>query len=307
MAILIYYTLILVPTALATPDCGQHGFYYGRRLRIHYVANGEKGKPLMLFIHGYPQFWYCWRHQLKEFGKDYYAVAVDNRGYGDTGRPTHMEDYDIKELIEDVKDIIVGLGYEKCTLVAHDWGGFIAWHFAHFHPEYLEKLIIMNAPHPRIFKQYMETHITQALKSWYIFFYQIPYLPEFVESSSDYELIDIIMTSVIHSDPKTKDIFTKDDEECYKYNLSRPSCLTSAINYYRQNVFIPPLPFKYDKITAPTLIIWGEKDDALNKELNNGIAKYVDSVILKYMAEGTHWISEQFPEETNKHMRDFLQ
>ncbi|EDV22599.1 uncharacterized protein TRIADDRAFT_58988 [Trichoplax adhaerens] len=148
--------LVVVVPAIAKPEYGKHGIAYTSKLAVHYVASGTPGKPLILFIHGFPEFWFSWRAQLKEFGNDYYAVAMDNRGYGDTTIPSlKSKDYCIDLLAQDVKEVVEALGYDTCTLVGHDWGGAIAWHTAISYPEYFNNLIVMNGPHPKYGRLHM--------------------------------------------------------------------------------------------------------------------------------------------------------
>ena len=127
----------------------QHNFISTNGINLHYVSEGA-GK-LMLMLHGFPEFWYSWRHQIKEFASDYHAVALDLRGYNDSDKPASLSAYQMSEFIQDIKSVITGLGYEDCILVAHDWGGAIAWNFAYAYPEMVEKLIVLNIPHPAKF------------------------------------------------------------------------------------------------------------------------------------------------------------
>uniref|UniRef100_A0A674ISU8 Epoxide hydrolase 4 n=1 Tax=Terrapene triunguis TaxID=2587831 RepID=A0A674ISU8_9SAUR len=141
------------PACLSDPSLGTHCYVRIKDsgLRFHYVAAGERGKPLMLLLHGFPEFWYSWRHQLREFKSEYRVVALDLRGYGETDAPSHQENYKLDCLITDIKDILESLGYNKCMLIGHDWGGMIAWLVAICYPEMVTKLIVVNFPHPSVF------------------------------------------------------------------------------------------------------------------------------------------------------------
>ena len=160
----------------------QHNYLETNGIRLHYVSEGEG--PLMLFLHGFPECWYSWRHQLGEFGQDYKAVAVDLRGYNQSDKPKEQSAYALSELIEDVRGAIRALGYDKCILVGHDWGGAIAWSFAYAYPGMLERLIVLNLPHPAKFAAGLRSP-QQLLRSWYIALFQLPKVPELLLKSND--------------------------------------------------------------------------------------------------------------------------
>ncbi|XP_029473549.1 epoxide hydrolase 4 isoform X2 [Rhinatrema bivittatum] len=178
------------PACLNDPSLGTHCYVKIKDsgLRFHYVASGERGKPLMLLLHGFPEFWYSWRHQLREFKSEYRVVALDLRGYGETDAPSHWENYSLDSLILDIKDILDSLGYSKCVLTGHDWGGMISWLIAICYPEMVTKLIILNFPHPTVFTEYVLQHPSQLIKSGYYFFFQMPWLPEFMFTVHDFKL-----------------------------------------------------------------------------------------------------------------------
>ncbi len=271
-------------------------------ITLHYVTQGEG--PLMLMLHGFPEFWYSWRHQISEFSQDYKVVAVDLRGYNDSDKPKDLSAYSMRELIQDVRGVIAGLGYDHCTLVAHDWGGVIAWNFAYTYPEMVEKLIVMNIPHPAKFVDGLWT-IDQLQKSWYIFFFQLPFLPELLFQSDDYRAISSAFIDMAID----KSAFTTQDLEAYKDAAAKRGALTAMINYYR-NIF-PEFLNPQDRpqwglLTVPTLMIWGENDTALGKELTYGTEEYVQNFQIFYIPNCSHWVQQEKPELVNKYMRDFL-
>ncbi|KAG8280257.1 Epoxide hydrolase 4 [Homalodisca vitripennis] len=205
------------PACLNDPSLGNHAYVQLKHVKLHYVENGDKSKPLMLFLHGFPEFWYSWRHQLKEFSKDYWVVAVDMRGYGDSEKPEGIRFYRLKYLVEDVKNLIEALGREQCTLVAHDWGGMVAWYFLMIYPKWVDTYIIMNAPHPVVFRKMMIKRFSQFRKSWYIFFFQLPYLPEMYMRIKDMSKINKLFTS-----KKSPSPYTAEDIEAYKFTFGKP-------------------------------------------------------------------------------------
>lgn len=253
-------------------------------------------------LHGFPEFWYSWRHQIKEFSEDYKVVALDLRGYNDSDKPAAPSAYVMSELLADVKGAIEALGYGTCILVAHDWGGAIAWQFAYAYPDMVSKLIVMNLPHPAKFSEGLRTP-QQLLKSWYIFFFQIPFLPEWYLAFNDYSAIASSFTSWAID----KNAFTKADIEAFKDAAAKRGALTAMINYYR-NIFQTGLlnPQIWGAIEIPTLMIWGENDAALGKELTYGTEAYVKDLTLKYIANCSHWVQQEQPKLVNQYMRKFL-
>lgn len=280
---------------------GDHRFLTTNNIQLHYVSKGQ-GK-LMLMLHGFPEFWYSWRHQITEFSQNYHTVAVDLRGYNESDKPTQLAAYAMSELIADIKGIIEALGYQDCILVAHDWGGAIAWEFAYAHPQMVERLIVMNMPHPAKFLAGLRT-LQQLVKSWYIFAFQIPWLPEFFLQLNNYQAIaDTFKNMAVN-----KNAFSKADLIAYRHAAAKPGALTAMINYYRcifQSLFTSRNPNR-QMLDIPTLTIWGEADTALGKELTFGTEAYVKDWQIKYIPNCSHWVQQEQPELVNSYMHDFL-
>lgn len=294
---------------MSTTNGWSHNFISTNGIRLHYVNQG-KGK-LMLMLHGFPEFWYSWRHQIREFAQDYHVVAVDLRGYNDSDKPEQLEAYQMSELIADVKGVITGLGYEDCILVAHDWGGAIAWNFAYAYPEMLEKLIVLNIPHPAKFAAGLQTP-QQLLKSWYIFAFQLPWLPEFLLQLNDYQAIKEAFLAMAID----QTAFSEADLNAYRNAAAKPGALTAMVNYYRcifQSLFWGNNPLnglgdrqQWGILDIPTLTIWGEEDKALGKELTYGTQAYVRDWQIKYIPNCSHWVQQEQPELVNGYIREFL-
>jgi pimeloyl-ACP methyl ester carboxylesterase len=278
-------------------DGWQHEYITSNGIRLHYVTQGEG--PLMLMLHGFPEFWYSWRHQIPEFAKDYKVVALDMRGYNESDKPSEQSAYVMEEFIKDVKGVIAGLGYEKCVLVAHDWGGAIAWNFAYAHPEMVERLMVLNMPHPAKFAAGLQTP-QQLLKSSYIFLFQLPMLPEWLLQMNDYALL----RNAFREMAINKNAFSEADIEAYKNAAAKPGALTAMLNYYRNA--IGSFAQEWDLLTVPTLMIWGESDQALGKELTYGTEEYVQDFRLKYIPNCSHWVQQERPELVSQYMREFL-
>jgi epoxide hydrolase 4 len=277
----------------------QHEYITTNGIKLHYVTQGEG--PLMLMLHGFPEFWYSWRHQIPEFAKNFKVVALDLRGYNDSDKPKEQSAYIMDEFIKDIQGIIKGLGYQKCVLVGHDWGGAIAWCFAYAHPEMLERLIILNMPHPAKFTQGLRTP-QQMLRSTYAFFFQLPWLPEFLIQSSDYQAIETAFKGMAIN----KSVFTKADIDAYKDAAAKRGALTAMLNYYRNVSEHKMFKENWDILQVPTLMIWGEKDTALGKELTYGTEAYVKDFQIKYIPNCSHWIQQEQPELVNQYMHEFL-
>jgi len=268
-------------------------------IQLHYVAQGDG--PLMLFLHGFPEFWYSWRKQIPEFARDYKVVALDLRGYNDSDKPTNQAAYVMEEFIKDVKGVIEGLGYDRCVLVGHDWGGAIAWSFAYAHPEMVEKLIILNIPHPAKFAQGLLTP-QQLVRSSYIFFFQLPLLPELILQLDDFKALEQVFKGMAVN----KSAISAEDIEAYKNAFAKRGTLTAALNYYR-NIFQHGLLSRsWSVLDVPTLMIWGEDDMPLGKELTYGTEQYVRDFRIQYIPNCSHWVQQERPDLVNQYMRDFL-
>jgi pimeloyl-ACP methyl ester carboxylesterase len=243
---------------------------------------------------------------LREFSGDYHVVAVDLRGYGDTDHPPSVSDYFITNLTRDVVELIRALGHEKAIVVSHDWGAIIAWIVAQYHPEVVEKLVVLDGPHPLVMARNLS--IVQLVMSWYVLFFQVPWLPEFGLSLNDYGNLD----EVFYGSPfgvRNKKNFTSDHVEAYKYIFSQDGALTPPLNYYRANAlrlgdYLSSNPG--DVIELPILVIWGDDDCYLNSDLadrHRGVAR---NVMVKHIKNCSHWVQNDQPEEVNQCIREFL-
>ncbi|MGL5083230.1 MAG: alpha/beta fold hydrolase [Microcoleaceae cyanobacterium] len=271
-------------------------------VKLHYVTQGQG--PLMLMLHGFPEFWYSWRHQIPEFARTYKVVALDLRGYNESDKPREVSAYRTQEIIADVKGVIEGLGYERCILVGHDWGGAIAWGFAYAYSEMVERLIVLNIPHPAKFRDGLWS-LTQLQKSWYIFFFQLPILPELFLQSDDYRAI----ASAFFDMAVDKSAFTQADLDAFKDAAAKRGALTAMVNYYRnifQGFLDPNSSEKWGLLRVPTLMIWGENDTALGQELTYDTNKYVKDFQVRYIPNCSHWVQQECPKLVNQYMWEFL-
>jgi len=280
-------------------------------VRLHYVRAG-KG-PLILFLHGFPEFWYEWKGQLAEFGKDHLAVAPDMRGYNLSAKPESLDQYQMPVLIEDVRALAAHLGYKKFVLVGHDWGGAVAWAFAAAHPECLEKLIIINAPHPAVFARLLREDPVQQKASQYMLLFRSPQAEPTLTANQNAMLVNVVLGEGLKNGT-----FTDADKQAYLAAWSQPGAITGGLNYYRAMQVGPPPPGaaadssvgnfggQQFLVKTPTLVIWGEKDTALTTHNLEGLDPFVPGVQIKRIPDGTHWVIHEKPAEVNAAIREFL-
>ena len=280
-------------------------------VRLHYVTAGE-GK-LILFVHGFPEFWYAWRNQLAEFARDYLAVAPDMRGYNLSSKPVEIEQYGIKYLIEDLRALAEHLGHKRFILAGHDWGGAVAWAFALAYPQYLEKLIIVNMAHPGIFARELRENPAQQQASQYMLSFQTPEAEQMLTANNYGQLVDAVLSPGLK-----QGYFTETDRQAYLEAWAQPGALTGGLNYYRAAHLGPPSVegeqstgnYAADSssliVRVPTLIIWGEQDPYLLSGNLNGIEEFVPQLTLKRIPEGSHWVIHERSDLVNAHIRNFI-
>ena len=280
-------------------------------VRLHYVTAG-KGK-LIMFVHGFPEFWYEWKHQLAEFGRDYQAVAPDMRGYNLSSKPADVNQYRMKYLIEALRLLAQHLDHKKFILVAHDWGGAVAWAFALRYPDYLEKLIIINAPHPLVFERELRNNPAQRKASQYILTHRSSEAEQILSANNYAVLVDSVLGEGLK-----QGYFNEEDRQAYIEAWSQPGALTGGLNYYRAMPILP-LTGKDDEashdsvidpslftVKVPALVIWGEKDRYLLTGNLEGLDKFVPDLTIKRIPDGSHWVIHEKPALVNTYIHDFI-
>ena len=271
-------------------------------VRLHYVEMGEG--PLVVLLHGFPEFWYSWRFQIPGLAEaGFRVVAPDMRGYNLSDKPQGVNNYRAELLGRDVACLIRACGAERAKVVGHDWGGVVAWMAAMHYPEQVEKLAILNVPHPDRFLQGLWT-LHQLRKSWYIFFFQIPWLPEQVVRAGNFAWL----RSNFRNDPVRPGAFGPQDIDRYVEALSRPGALTAAMNYYRALFRQTPAQVRRQlrKVEIPVLVIWGERDRYLGTELAQPDRTWVPDVRVERLVDASHWVQVDQPEKVNALLLDFL-
>jgi pimeloyl-ACP methyl ester carboxylesterase len=288
-------------------------------VRLHCVTAGEPSNKLVMFLHGFPEFWYEWKEQLREFGKDHFVVAPDMRGYNLSEKPAELDAYRVPALLEDIRGLADHFRQgKKFALVAHDWGGALAWGFAIAHPDYLEQLVIINAPHPAIFRELLEKDPGQQQASQYMLMFRSPQAEKFLAANDYGLLVENVLGPLLGSGA-----LSEADKAEYLKAWAQPGALTGGLNYYRANHAGPPVPAEMEKIIGasgmpippelagmkvggPTLVIWGERDVALTVKNLDGLEKYVPELTVKRMPDASHWVVHERPEEVNRMIREFL-
>jgi epoxide hydrolase 4 len=278
-----------------------HRFVETNNVQLHVAESGVGNDKLMLCVHGFPEFWYSWRHQLREFASSYHVVAVDMRGYNLSEKPARRTDYDKKELVNDVAGLVVALGYERASvLVAHDWGGAVAWQAVAEHPELFERLAVLNCPHPANMMRALRSNDAQQRRSWYMFAFQLPFAAEAWVRANVHRLFANSM--------RNPENFDRDDEAAFLRAANQPGAMRAAVNYYR-NIFTSLRPAPTPKISVPTLLVWGQDDEALGQELTIGTERnFVDPELfsLKLVPRCSHWTQQDQPELVNIILNKFL-
>jgi pimeloyl-ACP methyl ester carboxylesterase len=275
-----------------------------RGLSFEVTMAGGSSDKLALLLHGFPECAYSWRHQIPLLAQLGYRVWAPNmRGYGKSDRPEGIANYTLDKLEQDVADLIEASGSKSVLLIGHDWGAAIAWSFAMYNPGALERLVIMNVPHPLRMQEGLRTW-KQLKKSYYMFVFQIPGLPEKLLSMANYAAIGrAFRGNAVH-----KELFSDEDLEVFKKNAAEPGGLTAMLNYYRAL----PRAFGLAKkrgipvIDTKTLLIWGEQDIALGKELTIGTDKLVRDLTVRYIPDASHWVQQDAPHKVNAMLSAFL-
>jgi epoxide hydrolase 4 len=278
------------------------GFADTGEVKLHYAKAGG-GEKLVLLLHGFPEFWYSWRHQLVALSDEYTIVAPDLRGYNLSDKPPNKSDYTIDKLVGDIVGLIHHFGREKAAVIGHDWGATIAWAVAMKHPEVLWKLGALQVPPIPIWKRNQTAK--QLFASWYMFFFQLPAIPEYRFKKDDYAaLVKSLKTSTA-----APDVFSDEEIAEFKKAWSQPGATTAMLNYYRANIVkrmfgknvLPP------KIDVPTVFIYGEKDHAVLPQTVAGVADLITGPYHEHRIPNSgHWVQQEARDEVTDILRRFL-
>jgi pimeloyl-ACP methyl ester carboxylesterase len=293
---------VAMSTAAEAPELEvAHGYAdVGGGVRLHYVEAGSG--PLVVLLHGFPEFWYSWRRQLPALAAaGFHVVAPDMRGYNLSDKPAGWRSYDLESLAGDIAGLIRHFGESSANVAGHDWGAAVAYGVAMYRPEVVRRLAILNVPHPERMLQGFRT-LRQLRKSWYMFFFQIPWLPEALARRDRFAW----MRTILRADSPAS--FSDADLDLYVEAWSQPGAATAAVNYYRAALRSSPRAAlsRLRPIKAPTLVIWGERDRHLGAELAEPLPEWVPDVRVERLPEATHWVQHEEPARVSELLGEFF-
>jgi pimeloyl-ACP methyl ester carboxylesterase len=286
-----------------------HDYASVNGVRLHYAHAGAG--PLVLFLHGFPEFWYCWKKQLEDLGRDHLAVAPDLRGFNLSDRPADPKQYKARVVVEDVRQLAEKLGRGKFVLVAHDWGGAVAWAYAMAHPQTLSKLVIVNSPHPVTFARELTHDKAQQDASQYMNLFRTD-KAERVLSENNYERL-----AKMTLEAWGKGMVDPAEKAAYLDAWAQPGALTGGLNYYRASPLYPPIgddpgakavqldPADF-MVRVPTLVVWGMRDQALLPGNLDGLQVCVPDLRIERLPQASHWVMHEEPELLNRLIREFI-
>jgi len=279
-----------------------HQYIETNDIQLHVVQAGPIEGPLVVLLHGFPEFWYSWKKQIPYLANAGYRVWVpDQRGYNLSAKPDGIEAYSLDKLAADVIGLINAAGQKQIFLVGHDWGAAVAWWVAAKYPGRIARLVVVNVPHWTVWEKNLRSNLAQMRKSWYMFFFQIPWLPEVLARLKQWNMPILILKK--SSRPGT---FNDSDFEQYRQAWSQPKAYRSMLNWYRAMIQKPPIPPASTRITVPTMLIWGAKDRFLGREMAQPSIDFCDDGRLIFIDEATHWVQHEEAERVNELIDTFL-
>ncbi|GAC1538536.1 MAG: alpha/beta hydrolase [Polyangiales bacterium] len=272
-------------------------------VRLHAVVAGPVDGPLAVLLHGFPECWYSWRHQIPLLvSLGYRVVAPDQRGYALSDKPRGLRRYRFALLTADVRALIEASGRRRALVIGHDWGGAVAWQLAMDHAECVERLVILDAPHPVAFKRELRTNFRQILRIWYMALFQLPWLPELLLGFAP----RLTARFFFRFEAVQKGAFDEGDLDLMAASLAQRGALTTMLAWYRAAVWFPPKAAP-EPIVAPTLLLWAENDPALGIELTEGLEPWVPNLHRRIIARCGHWVQNEAPDEVASELRRWLE
>lgn len=272
-------------------------------IRLYVLQDGPEDGPLVILLHGFPEFSYSWRKLMPRLAAAGYRTwAPDQRGYNLSDKPGGLESYRLDELVDDVIGLIDAAGTDRAILVGHDWGAGVAWRAAMRYPERIARMVVMNVPHGKVMQQFIRGNVRQLLKSWYMFFFQLPWLPERMLAAGSCRALARLMTNT-----SRRGTFSEDDLAHYRQAWNQPGALHSMLNWYRAYIRRAPTLRVNPRVTVPTLLIWGKRDVALSSDMAQPSIDLCDEGRLEFIDEATHWVHHDEPERVARLVSEFLE
>ncbi|MFD2574425.1 alpha/beta fold hydrolase [Spirosoma soli] len=280
----------------------EHDFVETNGIKLHVIKAGPTEGPLVILLHGFPEFWYGWNHQIDELAQAGYCVWVpDQRGYNLSEKPKGLGAYSIDHLAADVIGLIDAAGRQKAVIVGHDWGAAVAWWTAATYPDRLERMVVINVPHPTVMKRFVSRDKGQMLRSWYIGFFQLPWLPETLFRVGNWYAPARTLRST-----SRRGTFTEADIQLYKEAWGQPRAFRAMVNWYRAALRRAPKRSAKARITVPTLLIWGVRDQFLKREMAQPSIDLCENGQLIFHEKATHWVHHEEPKQVNAELIRFI-
>jgi pimeloyl-ACP methyl ester carboxylesterase len=263
---------------------------------LHAVTAGPEDGPLVVLLHGFPEFWFSWRHQIRALADaGYRVVAPDQRGYNESDKPEGRRRYRIQFLAQDVVDVIDSFGREKAhAVIGHDWGGAVTWEVAASHAHRVDRVAVLNCPPIAVLMRNLVKNPRQLRRSWYVFFFQLPRLADAAIARASGNILRQT------SNPGS---FTDDDVARYVEAWRKPGAATAMLNWYRAGLLVRPTK---KRVQVPALIVWGKRDHALGPELAEEAARLCDDGRLVWIEDATHWVQHDAPDRVNALLLEHL-
>ncbi|WP_017813973.1 MULTISPECIES: alpha/beta fold hydrolase [Paenibacillus] len=282
-------------TTFTTPLEIEHHTIATNGINLHVAQAGPMDGPLVILLHGFPEFWHGWMNQIEALVAEGYRVwAPDQRGYNLSDKPQGIESYTLDVLVDDIAGLIQSSGHAQVDMVGHDWGAIVLWRLSERYPELIRRQVIMNVPHPAVMMDFLKSHAKQMMKSAYVFFFQIPDLPEKILASKDWKRL----TGMLQQSAN-EGAFSEEELDLYREAWSQPGADTAMLNWYRALMQKRPEISDTAMITVPTRMIWGSNDQALSKEMSDLSIRKCENGELIHLDHCTHWLHHEDPTRVN--------
>ena len=272
---------------------------------LHVVLAGPPSGEPLIFLHGFPEFWFAWRRQIDHFVSSGYRVIIpDQRGYNLSDKPAGIANYSIDLLARDVVGVLDNVAVSKAFVVGHDWGAAVGWYLAARYSDRIHRTAMLSVPHPRVFIKNLIMNPAQLRKSWYMFLFQLPCLPEFIMRRRDWALLVRALRKT-----SAPGLFSDSDLEQYKESWARKGALTAMVNSYRAALLRPSklaLDRERSRVKVPALLIWGKNDQFAVEAMARESLQYCDNGHLEFFESATHWVQHEDPTRVNTLLSQFF-